>query len=315
VPDVRIFFASDIHGSEVCFKKFLNAGKFYGVDLIILGGDITGKAMVPIARQPDGKFRLRFMGTERVVNAKGLEEIEESIRFNGFYPYVCDPGEVEQLMNSPKDVRHAFSSVMREQAEGWMRLADERLTGTGIRCLIMPGNDDEPFLNEVLDESACVENHDGSIIEVGDYYVAGYGWSNPTPWDTPREKPEDEIEKELRDLASRVPDMSRLVFNLHVPPYDSGLDFAPELRPDFSMVKAGGHPNMIPVGSLAVRQVVEDFQPMLVLSGHIHESRGVTKIGDSVAINPGSEYNVGRLLGVLIDLEDGRVTHNQFVVG
>lgn len=313
--DVRIFFASDIHGSEVCFKKFINAGRFYKADLLILGGDITGKAMVPIARETDDRFRLQFMGKERVVDAKELGEIEESIRFNGYYPYVCEPDEVQNMMGSPTDVRHAFTSVMREQAESWIRLADERLEGSSIRCLIMPGNDDEPFLAEILAQSKTVENHDGAILEVGDYLVIGYGWSNPTPWDTPREKPENVIDSDLRRLLSQVPSTSHLVFNAHVPPYNSGLDLAPELRPDFSMVTSGGQPNLIPVGSSAVRQVVEDFEPMLVLSGHIHESRGVVKVGSSIAINPGSEYNVGRLLGALIDLEGGAVKRKQLVVG
>lgn len=313
--DLRIFFASDIHGSDVCFKKFLNAAKFYGAGLLILGGDITGKAMVPIAREADGRFRVRFMGSERVVKAAELAEIEESIRFNGFYPYVCDPEEVAQMMDSPRDRRHAFSSVMRDQAEAWVRLADERLAEQNIRCLIMPGNDDEPFIGDVLAESRTIENHDGAIVEVGDYLIAGYGWSNPTPWDTPREKPEEQIEKDCRELLAKVPNADRLVFNAHVPPYDSGLDMAPELRGDLSVVKTGGQPHMVPVGSTAVRTVVEETQPMLVLSGHIHESRGVTRLGDSVAINPGSEYNVGRLLGALIDLEGGTVKRQQLVVG
>jgi uncharacterized protein len=313
--DLRLFFATDIHGSELCFKKFLNAGRFYEADAIILGGDITGKAMVPIAREPGGRFRLRFMGAEHVVDERGLQEIEESIRFNGFYPYVCDASEIAHLQDSPKDMRHAFSSVMRDQAEQWVRLADERLGHTNVRCFIMPGNDDEAFLPEVLAQSDHIENHDDSIIEIGDYLIAGYGYSNRTPWDTPREKSEEEIERDCKELLSRVPQADHLVFNAHVPPHDSGLDLAPELRPDFSMVKTGGQPNMVPVGSTAIRRVVEEHQPMLVLSGHIHESRGATIIGESVVINPGSEYNAGRLLGALIDLESGTVKRRQLIVG
>jgi Icc-related predicted phosphoesterase len=312
--DLRVFFASDIHGSEVCFKKFINAGKFYEADVLILGGDITGKAMVPIARETDDCFRLQFMGAERVVDAKELSEIEASIRFNGYYPYVCEPDEIDQMLNSATDVSHAFTSVMREQVESWIHLADERLEGSHIRCLIMPGNDDEPFLEEILAKSTTVENHDGAMLEVGDYLVIGYGWSNPTPWHTPREKPENAIESDLRKLLAEAPS-TNLVFNPHVPPYNSGLDLAPELRPDFSMVTTGGQPNLIPVGSSAVREVVEDFEPMLVLSGHIHESRGVARMGPSIAINPGSEYNAGRLLGALIDLEGGAVKRQQLVVG
>jgi Icc-related predicted phosphoesterase len=313
--DLRIFFAADIHGSDVCFKKFINAGRFYEADVLILGGDITGKAMVPIERRSGGMFRVRFMGAERVVDGEELKNLEKSIRFNGFYPYICDPEEMEQLQSGAASVGHAFTSVMREQAEAWMELADERLSGADIRCFIMPGNDDEPFVDDVIAASSCVDNHDGRVIEVSDYLVAGYGWSNPTPWRTPRERSEQEMEKDLVCLLSKIPDGAHLIFDPHVPPYDSGLDSAPQLRPDFSIVTTGGQPNMVPVGSVAVRHVVENFQPMLVLSGHIHESRGVTRIGSSVAINPGSEYNIGRLLGALVDLDKGAVRRQQLVVG
>jgi uncharacterized protein len=313
--DLRIFFAADIHGSDVCFRKFVNSGRFYDADVVILGGDITGKAMVPIERQTGETFKFHFMGTQRVVDADELEAVKQSIRFNGFYPYVCDPEEMQQLESGAASVGHAFTSVMREQAEGWIRLADERLSGTNIRCLIMPGNDDEPFVDEVLAASSSIENHDNAVIEIGDYLIAGYGWSNPTPWATPRERSEEQMQQDLQCLLSRIPDNRHLVFDPHVPPYNSGLDSAPQLRADFSIVTTGGQPNMIPVGSTAVRDVVERFQPMLVLSGHIHESRGVTRIGASVAINPGSEYNVGRLLGALIDLDKGIVKRQQLVVG
>lgn len=313
--DLRIFFAADIHGSDVCFRKFINAGRFYQADVLILGGDITGKAMVPIERLPGDMFRVHFMGAERVVDGEELKNVEESIRFNGFYPYVCDPEEMQQLESGAASVGHAFTSVMREQAEAWMALADERLSGAGIRCFVMPGNDDEPFVDDVIAASSSIENHDGHVIEVNDYIVAGYGWSNPTPWQTPRERSEEQMEKDLECLLSEIPDGAHVVFDPHVPPYDSGLDNAPELRPDFSVVTTGGQANMVPVGSVAVRHVVETFQPMLVLSGHIHESRGITRIGTSVAINPGSEYNIGRLLGAVVDLDKGAVKRQQLVVG
>ena len=53
---MRIYFATDIHGSEVCWRKFLNAGRFYNVDTLILGGDVSGKAVVPVVAQPGGGY-------------------------------------------------------------------------------------------------------------------------------------------------------------------------------------------------------------------------------------------------------------------
>jgi len=61
---------------------------------------------------------------------------------------------------------------------------------------------------------------------------------------------------------------------------------------------------MEPVGSTAVRELIEEYQPPLSLHGHIHESRGKTRIGETIAINPGSVYSEGSLQGAVIDLAD-----------
>jgi Icc-related predicted phosphoesterase len=310
-----VFTAADIHGSDVCFRKFINAGRFYKVDALVLGGDVTGKALVPVVHLPDGRYRVHFMGQDHVAEGEELEEIERLIRFNGFYPYRCEEDEAGSMHTRRETVDEAFSSAMRRQLGEWVALADERLEGTDIDCFIMPGNDDEAFVGEALDASRLVRNHDGRILDFADYRVVGYGWSNPTPWDTPREKPEEEIEGDLRTAMSQAGDPSHVILNAHVPPYDSGLDMAPELRPDFSMVTSAGHPNMIPVGSTAVRRIVEEFQPLLALSGHIHESRGTTRIGRTVCVNPGSEYNVGRLLGAIVELDGEEVSDVQLVTG
>jgi Icc-related predicted phosphoesterase len=312
---LSIFVAADIHGSQVCWVKFLNAGRFYGVDVVVLAGDITGKGLVPIVREPRGGFRVKFMGREQIVSAGDIGKIEESITFNGFYPYRCDPDEVEEMHGNPGAVSHAFGSAMREQLESWMALAEERLTGTGIRAFVMPGNDDQEFVSEILNESTVIENQDGRVIEVGGYWLVGQGWSNPTPWDTPREKPEAELASELRQLLAQVDEPELTILNPHVPPFDTGIDFAPELRSDLSMVTRGGQPNMVPVGSVGVREVIDEYQPLISLSGHIHESKGSVRVGRSTCVNPGSEYNVGRLLGALVELQGREVKNVQLVTG
>jgi len=179
----------------------------------------------------------------------------------------------------------------------------------------MPGNDDEAFVGDAIDAAQLVQNHDERVLGLAGYRMVGYGWSNRTPWDTPREKPEEAIENDLRRVMSQAGDPSRVILNAHVPPYDTGLDLAPELRDDFTMVTRAGHPNMVPVGSIAVRRIIEDFQPLLALSGHIHESRGTTRIGRTVCVNPGSEYNVGRLLGAIVELTGAEVSDVQLVAG
>ena len=50
---LQLYYASDVHGSDVCWRKFLGAGRFYGVQALIMGGDLTGKAIVPITVDGD----------------------------------------------------------------------------------------------------------------------------------------------------------------------------------------------------------------------------------------------------------------------
>lgn len=312
---LRLFVAADIHGSDICFRKFVNAAAFYGVDALVLGGDITGKALVPLVEEPDDRYRVRFMGREHVLEGDQVREIERLIRFNGFYPYRCAPQEAAALRGDNAAVIGAFEQAMRRQVEEWVQLADERLEGTGVACFVMPGNDDLDFVPGVLAKGEVLQDHDGKVLDVAGLRIVGYGWSNPTPWATPREKPEEQIEVELRELLDAAGDPGTLIFNPHVPPVDTGIDLAPELKPDFTVVTSAGRPRMVPVGSHAVRTVIEDYQPLLVLSGHIHESRGVTRIGRTICVNPGSEYNVGRLLGAIVEIGDKEVRDVQLVTG
>jgi uncharacterized protein len=311
----RVYFATDIHGSERCWKKFLNAASHYRAQVLIMGGDMTGKALVPLVDDGGGRWRASFMGSERHVDSDGIVGFEDEIRFNGFYPYRCSPEEADALARDPERRRELFTSLMRKTAEEWVELADSRLSGSGVDCFVMPGNDDEPFLDEVLAQSTTIRNHDGQAIEYGEYVVVGHGWSNPTPWHTPREKADEEIERDLEALLHEAMPRGPVIFNPHVPPHGSGLDDAPELRPDLTVVMEGGQARMVPVGSRAVRAAIERHQPMLSLHGHIHESKGVVKLGTTVAVNPGSEYNVGRLLGAVVDLEGSRVRNVQLVAG
>ena len=60
----KVYFATDLHGSSKCFRKFVNAGTAYGVDVLVLGGDIAGKALQTIVRGADGRYRCSFVGTD-----------------------------------------------------------------------------------------------------------------------------------------------------------------------------------------------------------------------------------------------------------
>jgi Icc-related predicted phosphoesterase len=313
---MRIYYAGDIHGSEKCWRKFLNAAAFYEADALILGGDLTGKALVPIVEQGGGTWASHVLGRDEVVRGEAeVGELEKRIRFNGFYPYRCSREEYDRLAADAEHREAVVSRVMVAELGRWVELADEKLAGSGVRCLVMPGNDDEFEIDEVLAHAERLENPDGRVVRLGDYQVLSSAWANPTPWDSPRELPEDELAAKLEALAAELEDGVPAIFNLHCPPYDSGLDMAPELTDDLRVVTKGGEQVLRPVGSRAVRALIERRRPLLGLHGHIHESRHAAMVGGTLCLNPGSAYSEGVIDGVLVDLDGGRVVRHQFVQG
>lgn len=311
MADLRFFFASDIHGSEICFKKFINAGKYYGVDAIILGGDIVGKMVVPIVARSDGTYIAEFLGEKKIVkesDPEGLEKLRWAIKNNGFYPYDIDEEEFDQIKNDDQRKAAIFEEAIIESLEGWVKIAEERLKGTGIQCFITPGNDDPLFIDEILSRSAVIVNPDEQCIKLGGRHeMISLGYANMTPWRCPRDLPEEELAGKLERLCAMVKDMSTCIFNLHCPPYNTILDTAPLLDETLKAVTVGGAILEANVGSTAVLDAIKKYQPLLSLHGHIHESRGDCKIGRTVCINPGSEYSQGILRGVVVHLTGNKI--------
>lgn len=311
MADLKIFYTTDIHGSEICFKKFLNAGKFYDVDAIILGGDIVGKMVIPIIRRDDGSFVADFLGKKEVIAAtdeEGLRKLEWAIRNNGLYPYHIDEEEFSEIRSNKHEKEKVFEKAITESLEGWMKIADERLKGSGIKCFITPGNDDLFFIDDILSKSRVVTNPEGQVIELDkNHEMLSSGFGNITPWRCPRDISEEELASKLEEMGNMVKDMSNCVFNLHCPPFDTILDVAPELDETFKAVTVSGGVMESNVGSKAVRTFIEKNQPLISLHGHIHESRGDCRIGRTLCINPGSEYSQGILKGVLVVLGNDKI--------
>lgn len=313
---MRIYYAGDIHGSEKCWRKFLNAADFYEADVLILGGDLTGKALVPIVERQAGGWAARVLGRDEVATSEEeVAALEQRIRFNGFYPYRASEAEYRRLEDDVEHRERVISDVMCAELERWLALADEKLADSRVRCLVMPGNDDEFEVDSVLDRAVRVENPDGRVVEIDGYQLLSSAWANPTPWDSPRELPEEELEEKLEQLAADLEPGVPAIFNLHCPPYDSGLDSAPELTEDLRVVTKGGEQVIVPVGSRAVRALIERHQPLLGLHGHIHESRNAAMLGRTLCLNPGSVYAEGVIDGVIVDLDGDRVVRHQFVQG
>jgi Icc-related predicted phosphoesterase len=309
-----VYYASDIHGSDLLWRKFVNAGKFYEADVLVMGGDITGKAVVPIVRE-NGGYRARQIIGDRMAGLDELPDLERRVRDMGFYPYVTDPDELAEAARSEGAVEALFRRAMAASLERWLALAEERLAGTDIRLYVMLGNDDEPALDEVLAASPLHVTCEDLPVELREgLQMLSCGMANPTPWASPREMPEDELAAHLERLAGELEDPSRAVFNLHVPPKGTAIDQAPELDDTLKPVVRGGSVAMTSAGSAAVRALIERHQPLVALHGHIHESRGAVRVGRTVCINPGSEYAEGVLHGALLVLDKRKGLRNHQLV-
>ncbi len=299
----KIFFATDVHGSEVCWKKFINAAKFYEASILILGGDMTGKAIIPIISQGKDKYKVTLLEQETILEGKeAVDGMVKTIKSRGYYPYVTNPDEVASLSNTAGLSDKLFVQEALRTMREWMEYADAKLEGSGVRCFVCPGNDDMFDIDAVIGQSRHVENVEGQRTQLDDQHeMISTGWTDPTPWNTPREESDEALGKRIEVLIAQLHDIPSSVFNLHAPPYGSGLDEAPELTKDLR--PAYGGRSLMPVGSKAVMQVIDKYRPLLGLFGHIHEGKGTRKYGRTLCINAGSMYEQGMLCGAVIELK------------
>jgi len=316
----RIFYSTDVHASEVVFRKFLGTAKFYSVDALVMGGDITGKTVVPLVSKASGNYRFNFQGQQfNEIPPAELSEYEKRIMNAGLYPYRTSESEYDSLRSETGKVSALFDQLMIDRLNSWKELAETTLEPLGVKCYWTGGNDDK---QEVLDAVASSEhfvNVDGKIIVLeSGHEMLSLGWSTPTPWKTPRECSDEEIASKLQPLVDNLKSPSTCVFNVHIPPYDTGLDVAPKLDASFDPPKPvveGGQQVLIPIGSTAVRSIIEKTQPLLMLCGHIHEVKAEVKVKRTMCINPGSEYPAGILRGVIVNLVKDKVLSYQFTSG
>jgi hypothetical protein len=299
----RIFFVTDLHGSEICWKKFLNAGAFYKADVVILGGDVTGKAMVPIVQNAGGSWEASLQDFRETLESESdVVEFEKRVMNRGYYPIRVSEEEYRALQDDEDLVDKRFKEVMLEGIERWIAMAEDKLAGSGIRVIACPANDDMFEIDDVLANARVVETGDEDHpIELDGFTMVSMGWTNPTPWNTFREAEEPELAVRIEHALEHAAEPDFTILNFHAPPYGSKLDNAPALNPDLTY-KSGGQA-LRPVGSTSVRESIERFQPLLSLHGHIHESKGSARIGRTLALNPGSSYEEGILQAAIVDLD------------
>jgi Icc-related predicted phosphoesterase len=313
---LRIFFATDVHGSDICWKKFIAAAKFYEAQVLVLGGDMTGKAIIPFVADGSGKYRVELM--DQVSTLRGEDEVqqmEKTVANKGYYPVRLEQDEIREYEEHPERVHDLFTKRVLDRVAAWMEHAQTKLEGTGVQVYVCPGNDDVFEVDEVVKQGApTVTLAEGKVVNLDDNLsMISTGWSNRTPWKTHRELDEPDLERKIEEMAIEVRDPDAAIFNLHCPAHGSGLDQAPELdenmRPRYA-----GHV-LASVGSTAVRAVIDRHQPALALFGHIHEARGITRLGKTLCINPGSTYESGILLGAQIDFDGRKIVNHTLTSG
>jgi Icc-related predicted phosphoesterase len=311
----RILFATDMHGSEGVWRKFLNASAMLKVDVAICGGDLTGKMIVPIVKRKDGKYSYYHLKETHVIDSDGLQRACKEIIGIGYYPYETNESEYEEMVKNPKKVDEVFHKVMISTIQSWLDLIPQKISSE-TRVVVCPGNDDRPQVDDIVNSHKHVINGEGKVIEVDDSHeMISCGWVNPSPWKTTREEEDDKLEERLERYISQVKNMESAIFNFHAPPYQTKLDEAPLLDKDLNPIIQGGHVVMVPVGSKAVRKMIEKYQPFLGLHGHIHEAAGSMKIGKTYCVNPGSEYAEGIIRAFLIEFKGNQITKLQRIEG
>jgi hypothetical protein len=305
----RIVYGSDFHGSNTVFRKFLAAGIQYKANALVVGGDITGKAMIPVIHQGKGRYVGYLFGREEcATNPEELERVKKDIGAVGFYPIVVEPDEAEALEKDPLMMGKRFEQEMAQRVREWMILAEQKLAPEKISFYFMCGNDDLFSIDEVIREFPFVQNPDMSRLEMEiGFDIVGCSDANMTPWKCERDLEEVDLGKKLDTLASLVRNPENTIAVLHVPPYDSGLDICPDLDKNLKIITQGGQVVMKPAGSKVVRAWIEKIQPVLSLHGHIHESPGHVHIGRTLAINAGSEYAEAILKAAIINLDNNKV--------
>ncbi len=299
----RLYFATDVHGSEVCWRKFINSAQHYGADVLILGGDMTGKAVIPIIDEGSEHYYFHMQDIRH--DFQGADELAAKTRYirdHGYYPAVMSAAERNEYTADPDKLDELFHSLMRDTVRDWVEWADSKLEDAGQQCIVCPGNDDRLDIDEILATSKYIQVGEGNIIDLPEgYQLASSGYTNLTPWDTAREEDEDKLKARIMAVVGQatVPP-ERLVMGLHAPPYDTNLDVAPKI--DWETLTVKGQ-DTAHVGSTAVKEVIKEVQPIVSLHGHIHESRAAERIGRTLAINPGSSYVEGTLSGVVVQLD------------
>lgn len=309
----RLVFASDLHGSDLCFQKLLHLAETEKADAVLIAGDLSGKTLTPVVETADGAYEAHVAGTlRRIRSGRQLADLESDISATGSYPIRVSTAEQELLRRDARTRETRFQSEIRSRLRHWLDLAASRLKDRGARLILICGNDDQDELDQIIAASPFAENPEGNVVTIGDTHeVIGESHANDTPWHCPRDVSESKLRELIEAKVARLKDPGRAIFMFHTPPINSGLDTAPALDADHRILTKGGDVLTVAAGSTTVLEIIQRIQPMLTLHGHIHESGGFIRIGRTLCCNAGSEYWTGVLRAMLITIDRDTVVSHQ----
>jgi len=306
----RIFFAVDVHGSTIVWRKWLSAVQFYNVNILMLCGDLTGKMLVPLIKQKDGSYLVSFFKSKYTLKTEDeYNKMMQRIENSGNYPFVATVHDIEEMKKNKEKVDSMMNKAIVDRIRQWLDMAMEKVDTKKIQLIVMPGNDDIHQIDEVIRGygDRGVTSALEKVVDIGGIETTSFAHVNPSPWDTPRELPEEELAKRIDGLVAKLSDPKKAIFNFHCPPFKTKLDLAPKLDKTLKPVTEGGAVVFDHVGSTSVRNAIQNYQPQIGLHGHIHESGDFDKIGDTPIVNPGSEYGEGVLRGIIVEIEDKKI--------
>ncbi|MDA3813947.1 MAG: phosphoesterase [Candidatus Cloacimonetes bacterium] len=314
----KVFFSVDVHGANSVWRKWLRIPELYGVDALLLCGDLTGKSLVPLIERGNGKYNAFYFGKNWTLQkGKETDEMEKRIQDAGAYTLRCNKDKILELQNNPEQVEKLMMQMIKDRIHQWMEMLIKKIDLSKVDVVVMPGNDDDWEIDDEIKSFRekgvvwCLDN----VVDILKIPTISLDYVNPTPWDTPREDKEKGMKKRIKKLVNKLDDPSRSIFNFHAPPFGTMLDLAPELDANKKPVIVAGQVNFVHVGSKAVTEAIEKYQPLIGLHGHIHESYGHDKIGNTPVVNPGSEYGEGILRGYIIEIVDKKIINHWKVEG
>ena len=311
----RMLFISDTHGSTPVFTKALGASAAYKAQVLVHGGDILGKYMIPFYKAADG-YEAEILGVKELIRTPDeMKAAEAEVDRMGAYPLLTTREEWAELVADADKMNPVFKAACEKRLKIWVEMAEQKLKPLGIKAFLNIGNDDYQSVGSMIEGYSCVVYPNNKVLMLDeDHELLSLGNTNMTPWKCEGDVEEDQLLAMLEALASKLQAPHRAVFNLHCPPVDTKLDVAPQLDSELRPVYLpGGDPRMLHVGCKAVRTLIERVQPLVGLHGHIHESKSIDKIGKTQVFNPGSEYTTGLLNSVLLNLSPDKVESFMFL--